>query len=320
MEKHSWLCFALMFLLFGCHSSKVHSPASGSATAVTPDRASIVSRTEKARVAYPSWFWHPPTDLPFPTAVGYSSIAPFHPDKALENAIDDGIERLAKSIRVRIHGERLSKDGQQTQRFQEETDASVKEQVQTTHKVLATYRGERLTMVLLGLGKTTDPDRSGQVLSNSVVNVNPSAPDWLVEVPRQRGYIYARGQRVVSHHPKNAWSGAEYQARVNLVLNSESRVSHLVKSVDQQLATVTRSHTDVTLNEIETVARWFDAANRSCYVLVRAPIRKNADTMRQQLRQLIKPSDAPDDGVNTEGIRRAFDALERELESASQGK
>jgi len=313
MERHSWLFFVLMFMLLSCHSSKVHSPVSGSTATVTPDRPSIVSRTKKAKVAYPNWFWQTPTDLPFPTAVGYSSIAPFHSDKALENAIEDGIETLAKSIRVRIHGERLSKNGLQTQRFQEETDIRVKEHVQTTHEILATYRGERLTMVLLGLGEASN-------LSNIVADVNPSAPDWLVEFPRQQGYIYARGQSVMNHRSKNAWSRAEYEARVNLVLNYESRVSHLVKSIDEHFETFTRSYTDVTLNEIETVARWFDSNERICYVLVRAPITKNADTIRQQLRQLIKPSDTPDKESKEETIRRAFDELEKEIEKAPQRK
>ena len=162
--------------------------------------ASKATQREKPIATYPSWFWQPP-NLPFPTAVGYASIDLFHLDKAQEDAIDDGIERLAKSIRVRIHGEQSIINEQLTQNFQEETDDRIKEHVQDTHKLLATYHGSGLTIVLLGLGEATNGLVGATNLFAPVTPASPSTPDarlvlvpgWYENPPSQPGYIYSSG-------------------------------------------------------------------------------------------------------------------------------
>ena len=122
------LLFILTFLHIGCHQAKVKTPFTAS--------------VKGEKIAYPYWFWTPPTYLPFPNAVGYSAISHFHPNKALEDATEDGIERLATSIHVRIRGERSAINGKLVQQFQEETDVQVKENVQETHEILAIYQEE----------------------------------------------------------------------------------------------------------------------------------------------------------------------------------
>lgn len=117
--------------------------------------AGRTTQREKPIATYPNWFWQTP-NLSFPTTVGYAPIDPSHPNKAQENATDDGIERLAKSIRVRIRAEQSIINEQFTRKVQEETDARIKEHVRNTHKLLATYHGDGLTIVLLGLGEATN--------------------------------------------------------------------------------------------------------------------------------------------------------------------
>jgi hypothetical protein len=248
MEKHSYFSFMLIFLLLSCHSSREHL----------------------LRSNYPNWFWQPPLNLSFPTAVGYSSIASFHLDKAQKGAIDDGIERLAKSIHVRIHGEEGTINGQFGQKFQEETDAYIKEHVQDRHEILATYRGDRLTIVLLGLGEATN-------LFTRVSAAKSSAPNWVMKLPRQPGYIYELGQRAMKHRPKNAWSKAERNARVALASAVKSHASHLRKLTGGQFNEVSQVSADVTLTGIETVARWYNARERLCHVLIRAPLTQNKE-------------------------------------------
>ena len=247
-----------IFLLVSCQSPKVDWDtsvvASGSSVAVVSG--------ENASIAYPHWFWRPSLDLPFPTAVGYA-LTGRYPEKALKRAVDDGIENVAKSIRVRIHGKQVSMEGRLIPRFQEEIDASVKEHVQEKHECLATYQVEKLVMVLVGLGTTPS-------LPNHITAANSAPPDWIEKPPSQPGYIYAHGQGFMGYYPDKAWIRAEHRARVNLALAVESNVSILKKLHRGFLRIITRTHTDVTLTEIETVERWYDVQKRVCHVLLRA--------------------------------------------------
>ena len=222
----------------------------------------LVAKTQTSRI--PIGFWQPPLDLLFPTAVGYA-LTGRYPEKAVKRAVDDGIERVAKSIRVRIHGKQVSMDGQLIPKFREEIDASVKEHVKEKHERLATYQGEKLVIVLVGLGTTPN-------LPNHITAARPSTPNWLENLPSQLGYIYAYGQSFMGYYPDKAWARAEYRARVNLALTIESNVSILKKLHRGFLKIITRTHTDVTLTRIEMVERWYDVRQRVCHVLLRVPI------------------------------------------------
>ena len=224
---------------------------------------------EKANIAYPHWFWQPPLDLVFPTAVGYA-LTGRYPEKAVKRAVDDGIESVAKSIRVRIHGKQVSVDGQLIPKFREEIDAGVKEHVKEKHERLATYQGEKLVLVLVGLGTTPN-------LSNHLTAASAATPKWIEKPPSQPGYTYAHGQSFMGYYPDKAWARAEYRARVNLALTIESNVSILNKLHRGFLKIITRTHTDVTLTGIETVERWHNARKRLCYVLLRAPLTQNKE-------------------------------------------
>lgn len=255
--------FFFIFLLVSCQSPKVDWDAS-----VVTSGTSAASG-ENTSIAYPHWFWHPPLDLLFPTAVGYA-LTGRYPEKAVKSAVDDGIERVAKSIRVRIHGKQISIDGQLTPKFHEEIDASVKGRIQEKHKHLATYQSEKLVMVLVGLG--TIPN-----LPNHITIAKPSAPNWIKNPPSQLGYTYAHGQSFMGYYPDKAWARAEHRARVNLALAIESNISILKKLHRGLLKIITRTHTDVTLTEIEIVERWYDVQKRVCHTLLRAPLTQNKE-------------------------------------------
>ena len=223
---------------------------------------------ESANIAYPHWFWQPPLDLLFPTAVGYA-LTGRYPEKAVKRAVDDGIESLAKSIRVRIHGKQVSIDGQLIPRFREEIDTSVKEHVQEKHECLTTYQGKKLVMALVGLGTTSN-------LPNQITT-SLSLPDWIKNPPNRPGYTYAYGQSFMGYYPDKAWVRAEHRARVNLALAIESNVSILKKLHRGFLRIITRTHTDVTLTGIETIERWYDVQKRACHVLLRTSLTQNKE-------------------------------------------
>ena len=264
MGKYRYLSGFFIFLLVSCQSPKVDWNAS-----VVASGSSVAAvRDESTSIAYPHWFWRPPLNLPFPIAVGYA-LTGRYPEKALKRAVDDGIERVAKSIRVRIHGKQVSVDGQLMPQFREEIDASVKERVKEKHKRLATYQSKKLMMVLVGLAPL--PNLPNHVTTSS------STPSWIETPPSRLGYIYAHGQSFMGYYPNKAWARAEHRARVNLALATESNVSILKKLHRGFLKIITRTYTDVTLAGIETVERWYDVRKHVCHVLLRAPLTQNRE-------------------------------------------
>ena len=265
MGKYKYLSILFTFLLLSCQSSKVDWDTS----TVASGSSVVAASGENAKIAYPYWFWQLPLDLPFPTAVGYA-LTGRYPEKAVKRAIDNGIENLAKSIRVRIHGKQVSIDGRLIPRFREGIDASVEEHVEEKHKHLATCQDGKLVMVLVGLGTTLN-------LPNHVTTASPSPPNWLENLPNQPGYTYAYGQSFMGYYPDRAWIRAEHRARVNLALTIESNVSILKKLHRGFLKIITRTHTDVTLTGTETVERWYDARGHICHVLLRSPLTQNKE-------------------------------------------
>ena len=243
-----------------CQSSKVSWDTSEG----TFDFPATAPREKNVNIRYPQWFWQPPLDLSFSTAVGYA-LTGRYPEKAVERAIDDAIESVAKSIRVHIHGKQVSTDWQLIPGFQEEIDVSVKEHVQEKHQVLAIYQDEVLAMAFVGLGTTSN-------ISNHFTTASPSPPDWLEKLPDQPRYIYALGQSYMGAYPGKAWTRAEGRARINLALAIESNISILKKLHRDFLKIITRTHINVTLTEIETVERWYDSQQRVCHVLLRIPL------------------------------------------------
>ena len=153
--------------------------------------------------------------------------------------------------------------------FLEETDANVREYIQEKHQLLATYRGEQGIIVLLGLDKVPN-------LANHATDANTTAPDWFLNLPTQPGYLYAVGLSDANQLSNKAWIEAEKNARCQLALNFEARVSALSISVEPKRTSswseVSEILTDVTFSGIEIVSRWYDTQEDLCVVLVRAPV------------------------------------------------
>lgn len=233
--------------------------------------------SENPIARYPNWFWQPPTA----TAIGYASITS-DSDAVLKQAVNNGIENLAKATQVRVSGlikyclhafgidKTLSVTGGVIEAiFLEETDANVREYIQEKHQLLATYRGEQGIIVLLGLDKMSN-------LANHATDANTTAPDWFLNLPTQPGYLYAVGLSDANQLSNKAWIEAEKNARSQLALNFEARVSALRISIEPNRTSswsrVSEILTDVTLSGVETVSRWYDTQEDLCVVLVRAPV------------------------------------------------
>ena len=297
--SHFTLLLNLVLLISACHTSKsVENPA-----------PSVASEP----LTYPLWFWSPPAGHNTPVAVGYAPASQLRPESAVEAATEDGLAQLAKCVSVRIQGERISINKRQAQNFQEEVPDSVQQLVADTHKILATHSTPTMTLVFVGLG--AQGDFSGQKI------VSPKSlapPTWIEVLPRQKGDIYAHGRCNPRYRHESGWQTAESNARIDLALSFQARVRNVFKRFNAQVEAVSSTQTDVALNGIQIIARWFDSGARTYHVLAHMPIAQNEETLRQQWHGLMPQSKAMSLPSQEEYIRRAFDELDQEVEDSSQ--
>jgi len=241
-------------------------------------------------------------------AVGYVRTSSFYPDSAVEKATENGIESLARSVSVRIKGERGFIDesfGSEFvgEDFQEKLPKSVLDFVKKNYKIVATETAEEITLVLLCTGDAPS--------ISSAKGFNPRRPDWVFNPPRRSGFLYAVGQYQRQYHEEDAWRLAEYDARISLALSLFSQLQSLIKKLDRSLIIVTTNQTDVVLNGMQVDKRWVDQENEILYVLVRMRLRDNAQSFINQLQKIIPPQPHRQGRPSQEEIiRKAFEELD----------
>jgi len=221
--------------------------------------------------SYPQWFWQMPQSGSTLFAVGYAQTY-FYRESSVEAATANGIKSLAKSISVRIKGERGSMDTVfgpefKGEDFDEELEENVLDSVKKNYKVIATEIVGNITLVLLCIGEV--PTLS------SVKGFNQKSPSWVSELPQRQGFLYAVGQSHPQFHEEETWQLAEYNARVSLALSFFSQLRILSKKLDKNLKTASAVKTDAILKQLQIVERWFDPENRISYVLIRIPLKGN---------------------------------------------
>lgn len=221
--------------------------------------------------SYPQWFWQMPQGGNTLFAVGYAQTY-FYRESSVEEATANGIKSLAKSISVRIKGERGSMDTVfgpefKGEDFEEELEGGVLDSVKKNYKVIATETVGNITFVLLCLGEV--------LTLSSAKGFNQKSPSWVSELPQRHGFLYAVGQSHPQFHEEETWQLAEYNARISLALSFFSQLRSLGKKLDKNLNTASVVKTDVILKQLQTVERWFDPENRIPYVLIRMPLKGN---------------------------------------------
>ena len=123
-------------------------------------------------------------------AVGYAQTY-FYQDTSVEEATENGIRSLARSVSIRIKGERGFMDtvyGSEFagEDFQEEFKEGALDFVKKNHKVVATETVGNITLVLLCIGASPEV--------SSVKGFNPRYPSWVSRPPQRVGFLYAVGQ------------------------------------------------------------------------------------------------------------------------------
>ncbi len=221
--------------------------------------------------SYPQWFWQMPQSGNTLFAVGYAQTY-FYRESSVEEATANGIKSLAKSISVRIKGERGSVETVfgpefKGENFEEELEEGVLDSVKKNYKVIATEIIGNITLVLLGIGEVP--------ALSSAKGFNQMSPRWVSELPQTYGFLYAVGQSQPQFHEEETWQLAEYNARISLALSLFSQLRSLGKKLDKNLKTASAVKTDVILKQLQTIERWFDPENRIHYVLIRMPLEGN---------------------------------------------
>ena len=240
-------------------------------------------------------------------AVGYAQTY-FYRDTSVEEATENGIRSLAKSVSIRIKGERGFMDtvyGSEFagEDFQEELSEGVLEFVKTNHKVVATETVGKITLVLLCIGDALEV--------SSVKGFNPRRPSWVERPPQRTAFLYAVGQCNPQYHEEDAWQLAEYDARINLALSLFAQLRSLVKKLDKTLNIITTVKTDVVLHRTQVDKRWVDPQNGIPYVLMRMRLKDNTEAFMNQLRKIVPPQPHHKDKRNIdEIIRKAFEELD----------
>ena len=278
---------------------------------------------------YPRWFWQMPHSNTALFAVGYAQTY-FHRDTSVEEATENGIRSLAKSVSIRIKGERGFMDtvyGSEFagEYFQEEFKDGALDFVKENYEVVATetvgnkqpptpYNKGDITLVLLCSlrSPTTSSYGIGDApVVSSVKGFNSGRPGWVSEPPKRNGFLYAVGQCHPQYHEEDAWQLAEYDARINLALSLFAQLRSLVKKLDKTLNVITTVKTDVVLNRMQVDKRWVDPKNGIPYVLMRMSLKDNTQSFMNQLRKIVPPQPNHKDKRNIdEIIRKAFEELD----------
>ena len=322
MLSNSKIAFLLFLVFVGCASPSVKEKSE-----LTPKViASTVQLQPKpkasAEVSYPAWFWKMPHSEGSLFAVGFSETFT-HPETSQQNAIEDGIENLAKYLSVRIKGERgVLRDGSRVifsgNDIQEELSPSVLSFVEEHHQVVSTYTGKKYTFVLLCLGENADgakrhPEYRETLAIPSSAAPMPSQPSWMTTPPKEPGYLYALGHSNPYYREVNSWRTAEKRARIALAFNLKSKIRGLAKKLDSSMETISTISTDVQLNRVQVIARWKHPEDNTCHVLVRMPLSANYEAIKNLLKSALSKKKQKELS-REEIIQRAFDELDRATE------
>ena len=210
------------------------------------------------QVAYPSWFWNPP--LGMATAVGFSPV--YHNSElSIKEAVQDGIESLARMLSVRVIGERISIGSQQAEKFKKETSIEIQEKVSENYKILATYESTEMVIVLVGLTDVSLPE--SKLVSASQMTL----PSWLSgSFTKKKKYGIGSCNR--RFHQENGWKSSEQSALIDLASNVEANIQQLEKYSGAFSEKVTNTEINVQLDEVRVFSRWKNPTTGSFHVLL----------------------------------------------------
>jgi hypothetical protein len=216
---------------------------------------------------YPRWFLDQAQVVPG-AYVGYARLGYFR-DSAVAYALHNACENAARQQSIHVSGSRehwATEIGNivMTDAVREEFDTSrVNALIATLTVVDSAFRGEMVLVLATENGVQLSTAARGKI------PVSPdSMPSWVSTPPHDDEYLYASGLAPGYFYEMSSWLEAERVARKNLALLVYTKVQS-VQRVAEQGIEKSREEVEVTLNDVQLVARWRDIRNNVMHVLVR---------------------------------------------------
>jgi hypothetical protein len=217
---------------------------------------------------YPRWFLRPGETECKNIMAGYAN-ASFYPDSSAAQAFRNACEIYARHARSRIFG---GSAFWSTERGTYYMGANVREEFDSTVASSATSLLKPLdTLYLKGFVVVAAGSAECQlnVSDRTLESVRGSLPPrWTIFPPSNDTHYYAVGLAPEYFYESSSWSEAERLARRNLARGVYVDIKSLQK-VSTEAQEIRNEELDVTLKNVEIVARWRDIENKIFYSLVR---------------------------------------------------
>ena len=219
---------------------------------------------------YPKWFLNQLALGCQKTAVGYANPS-FYPDSSAARAFRDGCETYVRQMQTNLFGGQAFWSTEigtiwMGSDFSEQFDSVAVANAVNHLQALDTLFTNSFVAVILS---NSDCLLDMSIRERQSVCSLPF-PTWLEAIPTDEEYYYAVGLAPEYFYEKSSWTEAERMARRNL-----ARVVYIdvkaLRKISGEGQEIRLEELSVTLQSIQTVARWRDIENRIFYVLVRMP-------------------------------------------------
>jgi hypothetical protein len=220
---------------------------------------------------YPRWFLSQDQVQCQRKIVSVMRAPSLHRDSAVALAFRVSCDLLAKYTKVSVKGGQafwtteagVSSMGAS---YTEEYDSSLNDIYQSTLKVLDTFIDKQKTIVLAGDSSSC---AMNDLLRERVSVGKIKQPEWVEKLPDDKRYYYGVGSSEEYFYESSSWQRAEHNAFMSLARTGHSTVQSLQKKNVIESQDVFNEDVDVTLQNVEIVARWRDVKKKVFYVMAK---------------------------------------------------
>lgn len=219
---------------------------------------------------YPNWFLSQGLTKCTGTTIGYANSS-FYADSAVAHAIRNAYENYSRNRITRIVGGQVFWSTEagtfwMGADFREDFDTTAMKSAPSFVSLLDTYANANIVMVLLG-----DTTCRIDEVERTRLPLLKAHPEWSDTPPKDEKYCYAVGVAPQYYYETSSWIEAERIARRNLARTLTVSVRSLQKSTAREGQEIRQEQLEVTLRNIEVMARWIDTNKKIFYVLSRTP-------------------------------------------------
>lgn len=219
---------------------------------------------------YPKWFLFPGEMKCSPRITVITSPPTYYRDSAIAQGFRMGCDLLARYTFMQLSGGQtfwateagISSMGA---KYEQHYDTSLVGVYLSSLKVLQSYVDKEKTLVLVG-----DSSCSVNEELNSLISLaSLKQPAWVEELPIDRSYQYGVGFSEQFYYDISSWQWAEKNAYMAIARSIQVKMQSLQKLNSFEGHDIRNEEINVTLRNVEIVARWKDMKKKIFYVLAR---------------------------------------------------